>query len=129
MVQRTDHNTPKAEAHSDMKLRQPPQHPASTGDGQAVPLEVFYVVRTTGQVVGKRNHSICPPLYETPHQAQMELTHLREEDCANGSYSVWKATTYIEPADWLYDVVVADGSIIQARDRHWGRGSRAAFPS
>lgn len=33
-----------------------------------------------------------------------------------GTYSIWKATTYVEPAEWLYDVVVADGSVIRLGD-------------
>jgi hypothetical protein len=30
---------------------------------------------------------------------------------------IWKATTYVEPAEWLYDVVVADGSVIRLGGR------------
>jgi hypothetical protein len=119
VAQRTDGNMPKVEAGLVMKRkafpsRQSPRRAAGTDDGLPVPLEVFYVVRTTGDVVGKRHHQICPPLYETPHQAQLELTHLRGAASAGGTYSVWKSTTYVEPAEWLYDVVIADGSIIRA---------------
>ena len=133
MVQRTDGNIPKAEAPRGMRQKsvvsgQPPGHAAST-DGVPVPLEVFYVVRTTGGVVGRRHHRICPPLYETPHQAEIELIRVRAAASGSGIYSVWKATTYIEPAEWLYDVVTADGSIIRRRDRHDGRRSgRTAAP-
>ena len=121
VVQRTDGNTPKVEAGLVMKRnaypsRQSPRRAASTDDGLHAPLEVFYVVRTTGGVVGKRQHRICPPLYETPQQAQMELMHLRGVASNSGTYSVWKSTTYIEPAEWLYDVVIADGSIIRAAE-------------
>jgi hypothetical protein len=93
---------------------QSPPYAANSDDGLHVPLEVFYVVRTTGGVLGKRHHQICPPLYETPRQAQMKLIHLQGAAATSGIYSVWKATTYVEPAEWLYDVVIADGSIIRA---------------
>ena len=95
---------------------QPRRHTASMDNGPHVPLEVFYVVRTTGEAIGKRHHQICPPLYETPSQAELELRHLRAEPSSSGTYSVWKGTTYIEPAEWLYDVVIADGSVIHASD-------------
>jgi hypothetical protein len=71
------------------------------------------VVHTSCGPIGKRHHRICPPLYETSRQAEMELIHLRAAGSSNGTYSVWKAATYIEPARWLYDLVVADGSIIR----------------
>lgn len=119
VVQRTDGNTPKVEGRVIMRREvflsgQPPRHAAGADKGPHVPLEVFYVVRTTGGVVGKRHHRICPPLYETPHQAHMELIHLRGAAPTGGIYSVWKSTAYAEPAEWLYDVVIADGSIIHA---------------
>jgi hypothetical protein len=44
----------------------------------------------------------------------MQLTHLRGAAATSGIYSVWRSTTYVEPAEWLYDVVIADGSIIPA---------------
>jgi len=94
-------------------LSQPARHGASPDDHQPVPLEVFYVVQTTGDVIGSRRHRICPPLYESAHQAQIELVNLQAAATGNGTYSVWKATTYVEPAEWLYDIVVADGSIIR----------------
>jgi hypothetical protein len=71
-------------------------------------------VRTTGGPIGKRHHQICPPLYETSRQAEMELIHLRAAGTSSGAYFVWKAVTYVEPAEWRYDVVIADGSIIRA---------------
>lgn len=90
------------------------QHTAVTDVGMRAPLEVFYVVHTTSGAVGERCHRICPPLYETPHQAEKELRQLRAR-VPGGIYSVWKSATSIEPADWLYDVVIADGSVIRAR--------------
>jgi hypothetical protein len=91
-----------------------PRRAAATDGGLNLPLEVFYVVQTTGGVIGRRHHRICPPLYETPRQAQIQLTHLRGAAAASDTYSVWRSTTYVEPAGWLYDVVIADGSIIRA---------------
>jgi hypothetical protein len=134
VVQRTDGHPPGAEGHHVMRRKavlsgQPPGHAASADDSQPVPLEVFYVVQTTGGVLGKRHHRICPPLYETQHQAQTELIHLRAAASGSGTFSVWKAATYIEPAEWLYDVVTADGSIIQRTDRHIRRSDRTAAPS
>ena len=110
VVQRTDGDTPKIEARLIMRGK------ASTDGGLHAPNEVFYVVRTTGGVLGRRHHRICPPLYETPHQAQTELIHLQGAAATSGTFSVWKATTYVEPAEWLYDVVIADGSIIRAAE-------------
>jgi hypothetical protein len=101
---------------------QPRTLPASTDARPAAPLEIYYVVQTTAGVVGKRRHRVCPPLYETRHQAQVELMHLEGVSSGSGTYSIWKATTYVEPAEWLYDVVVADGSVIRLRDhsaRRW----------
>jgi hypothetical protein len=88
---------------------------SGAGDGGSVPLEVFYVVRTTGDVVGTRRHRICPPLYETRHQAQAKLMKLQAAGSGSDTYSVWKAVTYVEPADWLYDVVIANGSVIRRK--------------
>jgi hypothetical protein len=77
------------------------------------PLDVFYVVESTG-IVGERNHRLRSDLYETRPQADVELLRLRRADCA-GSYSVWKSATYVEPAEWLHRVVRADGSLILPR--------------
>ena len=76
---------------------------------------MFYVVQTTAGLIGKRHHLVCPPLYETRRQAQIELMLLQTASPGSGTYSIWKATTYVEPAEWLYDVVVADGSVIRLR--------------
>ena len=47
----------------------------------------------------------------------MKLIHLQTGSPGTGTYSIWKATTYVEPAEWLYDVVVADGSVIRPGHR------------
>jgi hypothetical protein len=107
---------------------QPPRHSAKTDDGRPVPLEVFYVVQTSAGVVGKRHHRVCPPLYETRSQAELELTHLQAAGSSVGMYSVWKATAYVEPAEWLYDVVAADGSVIHLRDRYRRRHGQTPAP-
>ena len=101
-------------ARTAQQAGRPRRHGASTEDGLHIPLEVFCVIHTTCGPVGKRHHQICPPLYETSHQAEIELAHLRAAGSSNGTYSVWKAATYIEPARWLYDLVTADGSVIRA---------------
>jgi hypothetical protein len=93
--------------------KQSPVHPVNTGDRPSVPLEVFYVVQTSSGAVGKRHHRVCPPLYETRHQAQVDLIHRQTASSGTGTYSIWKATTYVEPAEWLYDVVVANGLVAQ----------------
>jgi hypothetical protein len=94
---------------------QPSHHRASVDDDRPAPLEVFYVVQTTGDVIGSRRHRLCPPLYESAHQAQIELMKRQAAASGKETYSVWKAVTYVEPADWLYDIVVADGSIIRPK--------------
>ena len=77
------------------------------------PLEVFYVVQSTG-VVGQRSHRLRSDLYETGPQAATELARLRHAD-TGGSYSVWKSATYIEPAEWRHRVVRSDGTLILPR--------------
>jgi hypothetical protein len=77
------------------------------------PLEIFYVVQSTG-VVGERNHRLRSDLYETRPQAAEELVRLRHAD-SGGSYSVWKSATYIEPAEWRHRVVRSDGTLILPR--------------
>lgn len=98
-------------------------------DRPSVPLEVFYVVQTSSGAIGKRRHRVCPPLYETRHQAQIDLIHLQAASSGRGTYSIWKATTYVEPAEWLYDVVMANGSVIRLRDRDLRRSANCYLPS
>ena len=92
-------------------------HSANADDCPTAPLEVYYIVQTTAGVIGKRQHRVHPPLYEVRSRAQVELMHLQAACPDSGTYSIWKATTYVEPAEWLYDVVVADGSLIRLRGR------------
>jgi hypothetical protein len=80
----------------------------------AAPLDVFYVVETTGQVSGERHHRVRSLLFETPCQADKERTRLQIANTL-GTFSIWKGTTYIEPAEWSYDVVMADGTVIRSR--------------
>ncbi len=79
----------------------------------AAPVDVFYVVQSAG-IVGERNHRLRSDLYETRPQAEAQLVQLRHAD-SGGSYSVWKSTTYIEPAEWLHRVVRSDGTLILPR--------------
>ena len=81
----------------------------------APPVEVFYVVQSTG-VLGERDHRLRSDLYETRPQAAVKLAGLRHAD-SGGTYSVWKSVTYIEPAEWLHRVVRSDGSLILPRLR------------
>jgi hypothetical protein len=131
VVQRTDWNTRKVQAPFAMCRnaslpQQPPRQAAGADDSPPVPLEVFYVMQTTGEVIGRRQHRICPPLYETPDQAQVELLRLRVAASGSSSYSVWKAATYVDPAAWLYDVVTADGTTIRFEGSRRGGQSAAA---
>jgi hypothetical protein len=79
----------------------------------AAPTAVFYVVESTA-VLGERDHRLCSALYETRPQAQTELARLQGTD-ADGSFSIWKSETYIEPAEWLHRVVRSDGTLILPR--------------
>jgi len=131
VAQRTDPDTRNVEAPHTMRRKaslpgQLPRHASSTDRRVPVPLEVFYVVQTTGDVIGRRHHRVCPPLYETRHQARIELMHLQAASTGCGTLSIWKAATYVEPAEWLYDVVIADGSIVRLRDHHQRRIDRVA---
>ena len=89
------------------------QRPTDSDDQLVAPLEVFYVVQTTGKVIGKRHHSVRSLLYETRHQAQAELLQLRAANAGADTYDIWKSTTYIEPAEWMSDVVMDDGTMIR----------------
>lgn len=93
--------------------RHRPATPMRAEHHPAAPLDVFYVVETTGQVSGERHHRVRSLLFETPSQANKERTRLQKAS-AHGTFSVWKGTTYIEPAEWSYDVVMADGTVIRA---------------
>jgi hypothetical protein len=93
------------------------------------PLEVFYVVQTTAGLNGKRHRLVCPPLYEIRRQAQIDLMLFQTASSGSGTYSIWKATTYAEPAEWLYDVVVADGSVIRLRGARPAPVSSADSPA
>ena len=131
MGRRTDWNTQEAQPIQIMRQatplsKQSPVHPVNTGDPPSAPLEVFYVVQTSAGAVGKRHHRVCPPLYETRHQAQVQLVHSQTASSGTGTYSIWKATTYVEPAEWLYDVVVVNGSVIRLADRKRRRSARVA---
>jgi hypothetical protein len=59
-------------------------------------MDVFYVVQSTG-ALGERAHCLRSDLYETRPQAETALARLRDAN-PEGSYGVWKSTTYIEPA-------------------------------
>lgn len=91
---------------------------ASTDDPPTAPLEAYYIVQATAGVIGKRQRRVRPPLYEGRSRAQIELMHLQAACPGGGTYSIWKATTYGEPAEWLYDVVVAEGSLIRLGGGH-----------
>ena len=84
-------------------------------DSQLVaPLDVFSVVKTTGTILGRRSHRVCPPLYETRAQAEAALPRLLPANGGTDTYDVWKHSTYIEPAGWMSDVVMADGTIVRS---------------
>lgn len=88
------------------------------------PLDVFYVVDSIGPP-GKRDHKVRSVLFEKRTDAEAELARLRAAD-PNGTYDVWHAATYIEPAAWAYDVLLADGSLIhpQRTERSTRRDAR-----
>jgi hypothetical protein len=92
-----------------------PPHSTRTDDRLAPPLDVFYVVQTTAGASGERSHRIRSALFETRHQARTELTRLRAASAGSSTYDIWTAARYVEPAEWLYDVVMADGSVIRSR--------------
>lgn len=76
------------------------------------PLDVYYVVETTEGVVGERHHLVSSSLYATARQAETELERLATMNAAT-NYAVWKSSTYVEPARWAYDVVLADGTVLR----------------
>ena len=81
----------------------------------ASPVDVFYVVQSTGDL-GERAHCLRSDLYETRPQAETKLAHLRGENPGR-SYGVWKSATYVEPAEWRHRVVRSDGTLILPRLR------------
>ncbi|MHB8813978.1 MAG: hypothetical protein ACYDAE_11990 [Steroidobacteraceae bacterium] len=98
-------------------ISMPSEHRPHSEDHQVAPPAVFYVVETTGQVSGERHHRVRSHLFETRAQAQTELTRLELAN-ANGTFSIWKGTTYIEPAEWRHDVIMANNMVIPARRGH-----------
>jgi len=120
--ERTDWNTQEAQPITIMSQAVPlsnqsQRYCVNADDRPSVPLDVFYVVQTSSGAVGNRHHHVCPPLYEMRRQAEIKLIQLQTASSGRGTYSIWKGTTYVEPAEWLYDVVVADGSVMCPRPR------------
>lgn len=76
------------------------------------PSEVFYVVEKVGSA-RKREQRTSSPLYETRSQAESERTRLHQAHPMK-EYSVCMHTTHVQPAQWLSDVVMADGTVIPA---------------
>jgi len=77
---------------------------------RTAPPDVYYVVESSGKV-GRRDHHVISPLYETRSQADEELVRLRAGK-KNSVLSVWMRTTYCEPPEWLSDVIMADGTVV-----------------
>lgn len=122
--------------HAEAHVRAPAQTcdtPMNSEHHPAAPLDVFYVVETTGQVSGERHHRVRSLLFETRFQANEERMRLQMAN-ARGTFSVWKGTTYIEPAEWSYDVIMADGTVILSRrgkrlpGPHPGQGAMSCSP-
>jgi hypothetical protein len=95
-----------------MSLRSETAGPPKAAASAIAPSEVFYVVETSGSA-RKRMHQTCSLLYETRPQAEAQRAQLTEANPGK-IYSVWKHTSHIEPAVWLSDVVMADGSVVSA---------------
>jgi hypothetical protein len=87
----------------------------SFSSSDALPVEVFYVVRSAGDFP-ERAHSIRSDLYETRSQANTERARLQDAD-PDSNYGVWKSATYVEPAEWLHRVVRFDGTLVLPRLR------------
>ena len=73
------------------------------------PADVFYVVQTTGSL-GRREHRVASALYEARPHAHAELVRLSAAH--PGDYAIWKGTTYVEPPQWGYAVIRADGTVV-----------------
>ena len=82
----------------------------------SAPLDIYYVVETAPGDVGERHHLLSSPLYETRGQAEAELERLAAVH-AGTEYTVWKSSTYVEPARWAHDVVLADGTVLRRNAR------------
>jgi hypothetical protein len=76
------------------------------------PVDVYFVVQSCG-TLGKRDHKVISPLFETRSQADAELTRLRTAR-RDKVLCVRKHRTQVEPAEWLSGVVMADGTAIPA---------------
>jgi hypothetical protein len=87
------------------------QDTMSLSDSVAAPAEVFYVVQSTG-ARGRREHRLASVLYEMRAHAHTELARLIAAH--PGDYAVWKSATYIEPPQWGYAVMRADGTVVPA---------------
>lgn len=90
------------------------QFSAGVPRGREVPSDVYYVVQTHGTIIGERQHCLSSALYETRSQAHAELTRIATSNSGN-AYSVWKSSTYIEPARWAHDVVLTDGTVLHPK--------------
>jgi len=90
------------------------ERPADVAGGLAAPADVYYVVQTLGGIIGERQHCVSSSLYETPGQAHAQLTRLVTAN-PDHVYSVWKGSTYIEPARWAYDVTLSDGTVLRSK--------------
>jgi hypothetical protein len=76
-----------------------------------VPSDVYYVVQTVGTIIGERHHCLFSSLYESRDHAHAELARVAAAN-AGSEYSVWKGSTYIQPARWARDVVLTDGTVV-----------------
>jgi hypothetical protein len=79
---------------------------------RTAPNEVYFVVRSSG-IVGRRDHEVISPLYETRWQAAKELARLRS-GMKRGVLSVHARSSAGQPPEWLSDVVLSDGTIVRA---------------
>lgn len=94
------------------------QHSSGTPSPEA-PSDVYYVVQALGTNLGERENRLSSALFETRSQAEAELTRLAGVHPGR-AYSVWKGSTYIEPARWAHDVVLIDGTVLRANEGSGG---------
>lgn len=85
----------------------------TTNAPRDAPADVYYVVESSRGIPGERQHRAASPLFETMSLARAELARLVAENDEK-AYSVWKGSTYIEPARWSHDVVLEDGTVLSA---------------